>query len=184
MDTVIGKSGGGESVLLTFHFVKAELMLAFKREANTAKSVVDIINSLYASLGEELFLKLFPLIVVDNGSEFSNPSAIETAPDGAKRTMLFYTDPGAPYQKGACENNHSLIRRVIPKGTSLNEYSQKDINLLMNHVNSYTRKKLENRCPADAFSFFYGETVLEILGVTKVHPDDVILNSSLFKTKK
>jgi IS30 family transposase len=181
MDSVIGTVGAGEPVLLTIHFVEAELMLAFKREANTARSVTEVIDRLYNILGEKDFCELFPVILCDNGSEFSNPSAIEMSRDGVQRTKLFYTDPGAPYQKGACENNHSLIRRIIKKGISLQPYSQADINLLMNHINSYVRKKLKNHSPVDVFSFFHNPLVLEKLGIYQVPPDNVVLNPSLLK---
>ncbi|GHU68479.1 transposase [Clostridia bacterium] len=181
MDTVEGVKGVGEPVILTIHFVEAELMLAFKRKDNTAKSVVEVINRLYERLGEETFCKLFSVILTDRGSEFSNPTAIEVDSDGVVRTKVFYTDPGAPYQKGACENNHTLIRRVIRKGTSLSPYSQKDIDLLMNHINSYSRKKLKDRSPFETFSFFHNPLILEILGIHKITPDDVILKPSLLK---
>jgi IS30 family transposase len=181
MDSVEGLRGYGDPVLLTIHFVDAELMLAFRREANTAKSVADVVNSIYSSLGHDLFCSLFPLILTDLGPEFSNPSAIEMAPDGRKRTRLFYTDPGAPFQKGACENNHTLIRRVIPKGTPLKTFSQDDISLLMNHINSYSRKKLADKCPIDVFCFLHGASVLDAFGVTKIPPDLVTLKPSLLK---
>ena len=181
MDTVIGTVGADEPVLLTIHFVEAELMLAFRREANTARSVIDTIDDLWNLLGEEDFMELFPLVLCDNGPEFSAPSRIEADADGVCRTKVFYTDPGAPYQRGACENNHSLVRRAIPKGTSLKPYSQEDINLLMNHINSYTRKKLNQRSAFDVFSLLHKPSLLELLGIVKIEPDDVILNTSLFK---
>jgi IS30 family transposase len=181
MDSVIGTVGTGEPVLLTIHFVEAELMLAFRREANTAKSVADVINGLYELLGKDTFRELFPVILCDRGSEFTSPSAMERGPDGEERTKVFYTDPGAPYQKGACENNHSLIRRVVGKGESLKSFTQKDIDLLMNHVNSYIRKKLKNRTPFDVFSLFHKPSVLKKLGIVKIDPDDVTLNPSLLK---
>lgn len=181
MDSVIGAAGANEPVLLTLHFVEAELMLAFKRPANTAKSVVEVINILYAKLGAEQFRDLFPVILCDNGSEFSNPSAIEADEDGVLRTRIFYTDPGAPYQKGACENNHSLIRRILKKGTSFSAYSQEDIDLLMNHINSYVRKKLKNLTPIDFFSFLHKPSILEVLGIVKIPSDEVKLTPSLLK---
>ena len=181
MDTVEGVKAAGEPVLLTIHFVEAELMLAFKRAANTARSVTEVIDALYCRLGKDAFRELFPLILADQGSEFSNPSAIEYDKDGNARTRMFYTDAGAPYQKGACENNHSLIRRVIKKGTSLKPYSQADIDLLMNHVNSYTRKKLKNRSAFDVFSLFHSTSILEALGIVMIAPDDVTLVPSLLK---
>jgi len=60
--------------------------------------------------------------------EFSNPFAIEFDKEGKRRTHIFYCDPSSPYQKGAAENNHELIRRIVPKGDSFNPYAQEDIN--------------------------------------------------------
>lgn len=138
MDSVIGSKGG--KCLLTIHFVECSLMLAFLRDANTSKSVTDIFNHLDQILGKDIFNKLFSVILTDNGSEFSNSKAIEyreTIP--CKRTSVFYCDAGSPYQKGAIEVNHELIRRVLPKGTSFNNLTQEDINLMMNHINSYKK---------------------------------------------
>ena len=82
MDSVIGSKGG--KVLLTIYFVNVSLMLGFLREANTSKSVIDIYDELYHRLGGQDFRKLFPVILTDNGSEFSNPRCIENGPDGKR----------------------------------------------------------------------------------------------------
>jgi IS30 family transposase len=66
LDSVEGKKGG--KVLLTIHFVKCEMMLAFLRDANTAKSVSDIFDYLYKSLGDTEFENIFKLCLADNGS--------------------------------------------------------------------------------------------------------------------
>ena len=47
---------------------------------------------------------------------------------------------------------------------------------MMDHINSYKRKKLNNRSPYEAFSFYYGEDVLKKLGCSPVaarehHPE-------------
>jgi hypothetical protein len=52
-------------------------MLAYLRDANTSKSVTDIFQMLWEILGKKYFMELFPVILTDNGSEFSNPAAIE-----------------------------------------------------------------------------------------------------------
>lgn len=75
MDSVIGRIGG--KCLLTIHFVDTSLMLAFLRDSNTSSSVIQIINLLDKILGYETFSQLFPVILTDNGSEFSNPKGIE-----------------------------------------------------------------------------------------------------------
>ena len=180
MDSVIGTKGG--KCLLTVHFVETSLMLAFIREANTSQSVIDIFNDLDKKLGRALFKKLFPVILTDNGSEFSNPKAIEYGSElHGMRTRIYYCDAGSPHQKGAIEVNHSLIRRVLPKGTSFNHLSQEDITRMMNHINSYKRKKLNNRSPYETFSFYHGEEILQKLGCLPVTADEIQLKPSLLK---
>jgi len=179
IDTVEGIKGG--KVLLTMHFLAPQFMLAFIRDANTARSVTDIFEHIYDLIGLEQFKELFPVILGDNGGEFSNPTAIELTPCGVSRSRLFYCDPSAPYQKGAVENNHGLIRRIIPKGTSMDNLTQEDITLVMNHVNSYIRKNLGNRSPYEVFSTFYGDDFLKKIGADHISPDDVIMHPSLLK---
>ena len=181
MDTVSGVQGG--KVLLTIHFVNTSLMLAFLREANTSRSVTDIWDLIYRALGHTDFEKLCPVILTDNGSEFSNPKTIEFGPDekSRRRTHIFYCDPSSPYQKGAIEVNHELIRRIVPKGTPFDNYTQEDIFLMMDHINSYKRKKLNNRSPYDAFSFYYGEDIIKKLGCRSVAAENIILKPRLLK---
>ena len=184
MDSVIGTRGG--KCLLTIHFVESSFMLAFLRDANTSQSVIDVFNHLDRQLGYADFDLLFPVILTDNGSEFSNPKAIEyrdyIIPGvGCHRTNVYYCDAGRPYQKGAIEVNHELIRRILPKGTSFDSLTQKDINLMMNHINSYKRKKLNDRTPYETFSFYYGEEILRKLGCEPVAAGDIILKPSLLK---
>lgn len=120
MDSVIGTKGG--KCLLTIHFVDTSLMLAFLRDANTSQSVIDIYNDLAQKLGRSMFQRLFPVILTDNGSEFSNPKAIEYGPwenNNRLCTQVYYCDAGCPHQKGAIEVNHALIRRILPKEQAL-----------------------------------------------------------------
>jgi len=179
IDSVEGIKGG--KVLLTIHFVVPQFMLAFIRDANTSRSVTDIFNSLYDELGLERFRELFPVLLGDNGSEFSNPSAIEYTTDGSFRSRVFYCDPRAPYQKGAAENNHAILRRIIPKGNSLDGFTQEHITLAMNHVNSYIRKNLGDRSPYEVFTMFYGDDFIKKMGASFIAPDNVIMHPSLLK---
>lgn len=179
IDTLEGRIGG--KVLLTIHFTVPQLMLAFIRDANTSQSVIDIFDRLYLELGPDTFCKLFPVLLCDNGSEFTNPSAIECDSQGQQRTRIFYCDPQAPYQRGAAENNHALIRRIIPKGTSLDKFTQQDINLMMNHVNSYVRLNLGDKTPYWVFASLYGEEILRRMDVELIPSNKVTLHPSLLK---
>lgn len=179
IDSVEGTKGG--KVLLTIHFVVPQYMLAFIREANTSRSVTEVFNMLYKELGLEGFKDIFPVLLGDNGSEFSNPAAIEYTADGIFRSRVFFCDPQASYQKGAAENNHSLLRRIIPKGTSLDRFTQEHITLAMNHVNSYIRKNLGNKAPYKAFTEIYGDDFIKKMGAELIPPDKVIMHPSLLK---
>ncbi len=114
-------------------------------------------------------------------TEFSNPLKIEVDTYGEYRTRVFYCQPNRPDQKGSIEVNHEFIRRVIPKGKSFDEFTQDDINLMMSHINSYNRLKLNDRCPYDVFKFFYSEEVLTTLGIQKIKADDINLTPQLLK---
>lgn len=177
MDSVIGCIGG--KVLLTVHFPETSFMMAFLRNANTSQSVIDIFERLYIVLGRELFRKLFPVLLTDRGSEFSNPLALEKTLKGLRKTHVFYCDPSSPFQKGSLEVNHELIRRILRKGTSFDHLSQPDIDLMMNHINSYRRLKLGNKTPFEAFSFYYGTALFEALGYQPIPSDCVVLTPKL-----
>lgn len=176
MDTVVGS---GSKVLLTLHFVESSLMLAFIRDANTSASVAAIFAQLREKLGRDAFAALFPVILTDNGTEFSNPRAIEELSGG--KTKIFYCRPNSSWQKGAIENNHRFIRRILPKGSNFDALTQEDISLMMSHINAYVRQKLNFRTPYETFSFCYGEETLLALGIYKTTPEDIILLPELLR---
>jgi IS30 family transposase len=179
IDSVEGTKGG--KVLLTIHFVKAEFMLAFLRDYNDSRSVTNIFNSLDTLIGRRHFEDIFQVILTDNGSEFSDPSAIECDENGEIRTRLYYCDPQASWQKGSAERNHEFIRDFIPKGTPFEPFTQADISLMMDHINSYKRESLNNRSPYEMFRFFYGSEILDLLGCHLIPPQNVTLNRSIFR---
>jgi IS30 family transposase len=179
MDSVIGRIGG--KALLTLMFKSCDFMLAFIRDRNTSQSVIDIFNRLYDLLGAEIFTSLFPVIITDNGSEFSNPRLLEFDASERRRTRVFYCDSYASFQKPNVELNHEFIRKVLPKGTSFDNLTQGDIDLVMSHINSYSREKLSDKSPLDLFSFLHGANVTELLGQRKIPPNEIILRPSLLK---
>lgn len=179
MDSVEGEKGG--KVLLTLHFVSSSFMLAFIRNNNDSQSVIDIFNDIQRKIGLELFRKLFPIILTDNGSEFSNPKKIEYDNNGNQRAKIFYCEPGCPDQKGSCEVNNEMIRKIFKKGESFDDYSQKDISLMMSHINSYSRKKLNNNKPIKIFNFLYGENTSSYFEIFEIDANDITLSKNIFK---
>ena len=179
MDSVEGRKGG--KVLLTIYFRNCSLMLAFIRNHNTARSVTDIFNGLYDILGHEVFTELFPVILTDRGSEFTDPLAVEFSKDGKRRTRVFYCDPRRSDQKGGIEVTHEFIRRILPKGSSFDELTQDDVSLMTSHIDSYKRKKLGNRSANQLFSFLHSEGILKSLGISEIPSDQINLTPLLLK---
>lgn len=179
MDSVEGRKGG--KVLLTIYFRNSSLMLAFIRDNNTAKSVTEIFDWLYEQLGHEVFTSLFQVILTDRGSEFTNPLAIEFNKNNERRTHIFYCDPQRSDQKGGCEVTHEMIRRVLPKKTSFDNLTQDDITLMMSHINSYNRKKLNNQSAHQLFSFINGGDILDKLGIKSIPANEINITPLLLK---
>ena len=179
MDSVIGNKSG--KVLLTMFFQNSNLLLAFLRDHNTARSVLDVFNDLYAMFGRKTYCRLFPVILTDRGSEFSNPVPIEQDENDELRSLVFYCNPSAPYQKGGVEVAHELVRRVLPKGKSFDDLQQEDIDLMLSHINSYKRGKLNSRSAYQLFSFIYGNDILPKLNIHEIEPNDIVLSPKLLK---
>lgn len=178
MDTVEGNKGG--KVLLTLLFKPSRLMLGFIMDHKSSKCVLGAFEHIEATLGHDLFVKLFPLLLTDNGSEFLNAEALENIGLGVARTKLFYCDPQASYQKGAIEKNHTYIRLFLPKGKSFDNRIQEEITLMFNHINSIRRDVLNGNSPIDLAKLLLPAEALKKLGLRRIHPDEVKLKPDLF----
>ena len=159
-----------------------DLQLFFYRSDNTARSVTNIFNWFRTALSDEEYEKLFPVILTDRGSEFTDPVPIEVdLSTGVIQTKVFYCDPMNSNQKSKCERNHELFRYIIPKGNSFTVLNPQKTELIMNNVNSYPRKRLGGKSPIAVFKSIYGEAITEKLGLKELSPKDVSLKPSLIQ---
>lgn len=74
-----------------------------------------------------------------------------------------------------------MIRRIIPKGNDIGQYTQEQIDLMMSHINSYARKKLGNKSPYEVIEFQYGKKLLNSFRLQKIPADEIILSPELLK---
>ena len=181
MDTVLGRMGG--KVLLTFNlsfcnFIFARL-LGNKTTLEVTKHLYAIKNTLHEA--DKDFFQLFPVILTDNGGEFARVDDIEM--DVRGESKLFFCDPNRSDQKGRTEKNHTLIRDILPKGTSFDNLTQEDINLVCSHVNSVKRAALNGKSAYELFAFTYGEEIPKLLGISKIPAEDVCQSSKLLQHK-
>lgn len=185
MDTVKG-SKGTKGCLLTILFTSCNLMLLFLMPDGTQESVTRVFDYLELILGLERFRRLFKVILTDNGGEFKDVDGIELTAKGELRTRVFYCDPMASWQKAHIEKNHEYIRYAIPKGTDLTRFTQDDITLLANHINSTVRPGFGNRCPYDMVSPADTDMneLMKVLNLQRIAPSDLNLTKGLFSLQK
>ena len=181
MDTVMGRMGG--KVLLTFNLSFCNFIFARLLDNKTALEVTKHLYDIKSTLHEadKDFFQLFPVILTDNGGEFARVDDIEM--DVRGESKLFFCDPNRSDQKGRIEKNHTLIRDILPKGTSFDNLTQEDINLVCSHVNSVKRAALNGKSAYELFAFTYGEEIPKLLGISKIPAEDVCQSSKLLQHK-
>ena len=180
MDTLKGRIEKGK-VLLTLFFRNSSFMLAFLLDSCKQKHVKRIFDLLYDELGHDVFTTLFPIILTDNGSEMKSPLNIELAPCGRQRTTVFYCHPMNSNQKARLEKNHEYLRYIFPKGKLFDSYSQEDITLAVNHINSTARASLNGSCPHELAHLLLDHSLFTKFNLIRIPADDVTLKPLLLK---
>ena len=179
MDTVMG-TNDSHKCLLTLIIVKTNFMIIRLLDSKTMSCVDEEINKIKEKLGIKLFSKVFRIVLTDNGTEFFNPKNIEfDSSSGNKTCNVFYCKPYSSWQKGCIEKNHEYIRKIFPKGTSFDSFSEEQIHKLENIINNIPRLSLGNKTPYELTKKLYPNLILK-LDYYKINPDDVSLNPKDF----
>ena len=180
MDCVQGIQGKNEPVLLTLQIVKISFIFMFIIDNQTADKVINKLKEFKENFDEKEFNDLLEILLTDNGHEFIKlDKLLEVLP----KTKIFYCHPYSSYEKGSIENNHELIRRVIPQGVSFKCYNQDDINLLCSHINSLFRKELDGKCPFDLIKQYVPIETLKKLKLKHIDSKNVTLIPELIGDK-
>ena len=180
MDTV-HSSRESNKTLLTLFFTQEKLFLAFLLNRCTKGAVRLIFDRLEKRLGTYEFFSVFENILTDRGSEFGDPESLETGIHGIQRSSIYYCDPMRSGQKGALEQAHTMLRMVLPKGTSFEFLTQWDVNLIVNHINSTPRESLGGKTPYEAALETLGEDILKAFQLKPIAPDEVNLTPKLIR---
>ena len=91
--------------------------------------------------------EVFKTITTDNGSEFANLSELETMAD----TFVYYAHPYTSCDKGTVERHNGLIRRFIPKGKRIDDFTGRQISDVETWCNCLPRMVLGYRTPDEIF---------------------------------
>ena len=179
LDTVIGRIGG--KVIMTIHFVNSDFMIGLLLENKTAAEAANKIQALKVGLKVLGFNfgDIAPILLTDNGDEFSVVSAFENDSEGNADSHMFFCEPCAPHEKAEIEKNHTLFRDIVKTGTSFDNFTQETVNLIFSHVNAVKRKQFNGKSAYDMFSFYYSENLASALGISFVPPNEVVQSPKL-----
>ncbi len=180
MDTV-HSSRESKKTLLTMFFTREKLLLAFLMNRCTKGAVRLIFDRLEKRMGTYEFASVFEYILTDRGSEFGDPDALETGVTGIQRSSIYYCDPMQSGQKGGLEQAHTMLRMILPKGTSFEFLTQWDVNLIVNHINSTPRECLGGRTPYSMALETLGKEALNAFQLRPIAPDEVNLTPKLIR---
>jgi IS30 family transposase len=86
-------------------------------------------------------------LTYDQGKEMAEHQTL--ARDTGMR--IYFADPHAPWQRGANENTNGLARQYYPKGMSLADLTQEDLNKVAGELNNRPRKALNFETPDERF---------------------------------
>ena len=141
-DCVKGPQGTKTS-LLTLTERKTLEEIIVKLEQTTQKAVQQAINNLEKKYGAEFKIK-FKTITFDNGSEFLDWKSLEVSVLEPKqqRMTTYFAHAYSSWERGSNENANRIIRRFIPKGADIADFSPKEIRRIQRWMNNYPRKIL------------------------------------------
>jgi IS30 family transposase len=141
-DTVVsGKKYRGSSSLSVIterkaRYVRIRKIPNLKPESN---------NAAVGEMGHDLVMKTCTL---DNGIENKGHETLALI----LGIDIYFCDPYASWQKGGVENVNGIIRRFIPKGANISDYTDQEIRIIEDYLNHTPRKCLNYKTPCEVMT--------------------------------
>ena len=140
IDTIIG--AGKKGAIVTMVDRKSMFLKLSVPCTKSSKIVANEIKRLLYP-----FKKKIHTITTDNGLEFAQHKTISKA----LKCDYYFCDPYSSWQRGLNENINGLIRQYIPKGSSFEHITKKQIREIENKLNHRPRKSLGWKTPYEVF---------------------------------
>ena len=147
-DTVVGKRQGKESVVFTMVERITDHYIAIKIPGRNSAGVSQAMTQLREQYGDR-FSAVFKTITADNGPEFENFSATEKW-----GTKVYFAHPYSSWERPRNERHNGMLRDYLPKGESIEKYSDEEILSFADELNSRPRRVLGYHTPEDLFDTF------------------------------
>ena len=145
---MVGLRNGKEAVVLTLIERVTDHYLAIHIPGKTSVAVMNAMRQLYSEYGNQ-FSTIFKTITTDNGSEFEDFADVQQW-----GTKVFFAHPYSSWERAINERHNGLLRRYIPKGTSIERYTPEEVKGFADEINALPRKRLGYRTPDDLFEDF------------------------------
>jgi len=139
-DTIIGKGRQGAIVTIVDRkSMYLKISLPVTKRANI------VANEIVRLLGK--YKRKVHTITTDNGLEFAAHKTVSKK----LKCDYYFCHPYSSWERGLNENINGLIRQYIPKGSSFENITPKDIQKIENRLNHRPRKTLGWRTPYEVF---------------------------------
>ncbi len=97
-------------------------------------------------------------LTVDNGTENSGHLIISKK----LNAPVFFCHPYSSWEKGTNENTNGLVRRYLPRGSSLENVTQNDLDDIAFELNNRPRKTLQYATPQEMLELEYSKLPLQV----------------------
>ena len=124
------------------------ITFAIKIPNKTTEAVLCAMAELQVEFGDK-FSQVFKTITVDNGSEFADFAKVETW-----GTKVFFAHPYSSWERPQNERHNGILRTIVPKGASIENFTVEEILMAADQMNSLPRKVLGYLAPEDLFDRF------------------------------
>lgn len=137
---VSGKQYGNVSLLVLHERVSRYTLIA-KVEARTVAEVEDVLAESLAFIGN------FESLTLDNDIAFRKHDELSQL----IQAPIFFCQPYHSWEKGGVENANRLIRRYVPKGCDIAQYTQQEIWAIQHKINGKPRKILNYQTAKEVY---------------------------------
>ncbi len=146
VDTVVGQRAGREAVIFTAVEKLTNTCIAIRISGRTSAGVESAMLQLKEWYGEKHFSEVFKTMTADNGPEFETFSKFESL-----GTKIYFAHPYSSWERPQNERQNGMLRDYIPKGTSIERFSDEDILNIADELNQRPRRSLGYHSPIELF---------------------------------
>lgn len=129
--------------LITLRERQSRYVVAIKNGNRKPQPTADILVSYMKKHGNNQIHSL----TLDNDISFTHHPAMAKG----LAAEVYFCEPYKSWQKGGIENANGLIRRYLPRKTNIENYSQEDIEKIIDKLNNQPMRCLGYKTPKEAF---------------------------------